>query len=94
MGTEIKRSKCAVCGRPMETDVLEDGTSRGCGACAATAQRRAGTVLRHWTTNDSAFMGKASTRPTEAGDWGLAAGRQRNLVAAKLSSLSGGVGAL
>jgi hypothetical protein len=78
----------------MESDVLNDGTTGSCGACAVTAQRRSGAVLRHWTTNDSAFMGKASTRPTEAGDWGLAAGRQRNLVAAKLSSLSSGAGAV
>jgi hypothetical protein len=93
MATEFKRSKCAICGRPTESDVLKDGT-RSCRACAAVAQRRAGTVLRHWTTNGSAFIGKATTTTTEVGDWGLADGRQRNLVASRLKSLSIGVGAL
>lgn len=76
----------------MESGVLEVG-ARSCGACAATARRRAGTVLRHWTTNGPAFIGKATTT-TEIGDWGLADGRQRNLVASRLKSLSSGVGAL
>jgi len=49
-------------------------------------------VLRHWTTNGSAFIGKATTT-TVMGDWGLADGRQRNLVASRLKSLSIGVGA-
>jgi hypothetical protein len=51
-------------------------------------------VLRHWTTNGSTFIGKATTTTTEVGDWGLADGRQRNLVASRLKSLSIGVGAL
>jgi hypothetical protein len=93
MGTVSKRSNCSICGRPTESDVLQYGT-RSCGACAAAAQRRAGTVLRHWTTNGSAFIGKATTATTEAGDWGLANGRQRNLVASRLKALSIGVGAL
>jgi hypothetical protein len=77
----------------MGSDVLKDG-NKSCGACVATARRRTGTVLRHWTTNGLAFMGKATTTTTEMGDWGLAHGRQRNLVASKLRSLSNGVGAL
>jgi hypothetical protein len=95
MGTEFKRSNCAVCGQPMESDVLEDGANgtRSCRACAAAARRRAGTVLRHWTTNGLVFKGRATTT-SEMGDWGLADGRQRNLVAARLKSLSSGVGAL
>lgn len=77
----------------MKSDVLEDGAGT-CTACSASTRRRAGTVLRHWTTNGLAFMGKATTTTTEMGDWGLADGRQRNLVASKLKSLSSAVGAL
>lgn len=96
MCTEFKRSTCATCGRPMGSDVLKDGTNgtRGCRACADAARRRAGTVLRHWTTDSLAFRGKAATTTSEMGDWGLADGRRRNLVAARLKSLSSGVGAL
>ena len=42
---------------------------------------------------DLAFVGKATTRVSGAGDWGLADSRQRNLVASKLRSLAVGVGA-
>lgn len=61
----------------------------------ATSDRpRAGTVLRHWTTNDLVFMGKATTTSSEMADWGLANGRKRNLVASKLKSLAGRAGTL
>ena len=93
MSTEFKRSDCAICRQPMESDALRVGAGK-CPACADAARRRTGTVLRHWTTNDSAFMGKAKTTTAEAGDWGLADGRRRNLVVSKLKSLSIGVGAL
>jgi hypothetical protein len=93
MGIEFKRSICAVCRQSMESDVLQE-PARTCRACTAAARPRAGTLLRHWTTNGSAFMGKATTTTREAGDWGLADGRQRNLVASRLKSISIGVGAL
>jgi len=54
---------------------------------------RSGRILRHWTTNDQVFMGKATTTVSEVGDWGLADGRRRNLIASRLKSLAGKVGA-
>jgi hypothetical protein len=92
MSTAFKGSNCAICGQPTESDAFKY-EARGCGACAAATRRSAGTVLRHWTTNGSAFIGKATTATTEAGDWGLADARQRNLVASRLKALSIGVGA-
>ena len=55
---------------------------------------RAGRILRHWTTNHLESVGKATTTPSGAGDWGLAEGRQRNLVASRLKSLARRTGAL
>jgi len=55
---------------------------------------RDGRTLRHWTTNHLESMGKATTTASGAGDWGLADGRQRNLVATRLKSLAGRPGAL
>ena len=59
---------------------------------APSARPRAGTILRHWTTNDLVFMGKATTTASDMGDWGLADARRRNLIASKLKSLAGGAG--
>ena len=59
-----------------------------------SVRSRPGRVLRHWTTNHLESVGKATTRASEAGDWGLADGRQRNLVASRLKSLAGRQGAL
>ena len=88
MGTEFKRADCATFRRPTESDVLRNGSR------TAAARRRAGSVLRHWTTNGSVFMGKATTTTTDAADWGLADSRQLNVLASRLKSLSTGVGAL
>ncbi len=76
----------------MDSDVLQDRV-RTCEACALSARRRTGTVLRHWTTNGPAFVGKATTTAV-AGDWGLADSRRISLIASKLKSLASGVGAL
>jgi len=57
-----------------------------------SVRARAGRTLRHWTTNDLAFMGKATTTASGSGDWGLADARRRNLVASKLRSFAAGVG--
>jgi len=58
MATEFKRLHCAICGHPLDSDGLQDrvGTYE---ACAASARRRKGTVLRHWTTSGPAFVGKS-----------------------------------
>jgi hypothetical protein len=56
-------------------------------ASAQSDRPRAGRILRHWTTNDLVFMGKATTTASEM-DWGLADARKRNLIASKLKSLS------
>jgi hypothetical protein len=50
-------------------------------------------VLRHWTTNGPAFVGKATTAAV-VGDWGLAGSRRISLIGSKLKSLASGVGAL
>ena len=42
-----------------------------------SVRSRAGRVLRHWTTNHLESVGKATTRASGAGDWGLADGRQQ-----------------
>jgi hypothetical protein len=55
---------------------------------------RSGRVLRHWTTDHIASVGKTTTTSSGSGDWGLAEGRQRNLVASRLKSLAGRIGAL
>ena len=47
-----------------------------------------------WRTNHLESVGKATTRASGAGDWGLADGRQRNLMASRLKSLAGRIGAL
>jgi len=59
-----------------------------------SVRSRAGRVLRHWTTNHLESVGKATTMASGAGDWGLADGRQRRLVASRLKSVAGGIGAL
>jgi hypothetical protein len=56
--------------------------------------RRPERILRHWTTNSRVFLGKTTTRSSEAGDWGLADSRRVNLLASKLKSLVGPAGAL
>jgi hypothetical protein len=53
---------------------------------------RSGRILRHWTTNALVFMGKATTKTSNVGDWGLAHGRRLNLIGSKLKSLAGGAG--
>jgi CxxC motif-containing protein (DUF1111 family) len=58
----------------------------------APGRDRAGRTLRHWTTNPLASVGKATTTAAGGGDWGLADGRQRNLVASKLRSFARAVG--
>jgi hypothetical protein len=61
---------------------------------APSDRPRTGTVLRHWTTDDLVFMGKATTTSSAMADWGLADARKRNLIASKLKSLAGRAGAL
>ena len=94
MATEFERLRlhCTICGHLLGYDGFQYPV-RTCEACAASARRRKGTVLRHWTTNGPAFMGKATTAAV-VGDWGLADSRQTNLIASKLKSLASGVGAL
>jgi hypothetical protein len=92
MATEFKRLSCAICGHPLDSDGLQDQV-RTCEACAASAWRRKGTVLRHWTTNGPAFVGKATTAAV-VGDRGLADSRRISLIGSKLKSLASGVGAL
>jgi len=59
-----------------------------------SVRARAGRTLRHWTTNHLESVGKTTTTTSGAGDWGLADGRQRNLVASRLKSLVGRIGSL
>lgn len=92
MASEFKRPHCAMCGHPLDSDGLQDRVGT-CEACAASARRRKGTVLRHWTTNGLAFVGKATTAAV-VGDWDLAGSRRISLIASKLKSLASGVGAL
>ncbi len=98
MATESRQSKCASCKRPMDADARPDGVT-ACVSCAALAsvpsvRPRAGTILRHWTTNVLAFKGKTTATRSEMADWGLADARSRNLIASRLKSLVGAVGAL
>jgi hypothetical protein len=52
-------------------------------------RRNAGTVLRYWTADTLAFMGKGTTTATGAADWGVAAGRKLRILATRLESLRG-----
>ena len=91
MGTKDRQLDWETSGRAMDAAV-------GGGAAASAPGRepsvraRAGRILRHWTTNGLASTGKATTTASGAGDWGLADGRQRNLVASKLRSFASGTG--
>ena len=76
----------------MDSDGLQDQVGT-CEACAASVRRRKATVLRDWTINGPAFVGKATTA-AEVGDWGLADSRRISLIGSKLKSLASGVGAL
>jgi len=49
--------------------------------------RNAGTLLRYWTTDPLAFMGKATTTAPGASDWGVADGRRLRSLATRLGSL-------
>ena len=49
--------------------------------------RNAGTVLRYWTTDPIALIGKATTTALGASDWGVAEGRTLRSVATRLRSL-------
>jgi hypothetical protein len=49
--------------------------------------RNAGTVLRYWTTDPLALMGKSTTTAEGSTDWGVADGRTLRVVATKLRSL-------
>lgn len=50
-------------------------------------RRDAGRVLRYWTTDAFAFMGKNTTTAPGSTDWGVADGRTLRVVAARLRSL-------
>jgi hypothetical protein len=91
MGNTIRQSDSGSFDMAMDA-VRFDGSSSSRDR-APSVRARAGRTLRHWTTNDLAFVGKATTTASEPGDWGLADGRQRNLVASRLKSLARGVGA-
>lgn len=56
------------------------------------APRPGETVLRHWTTDVLALQGPTRAAGN-AGDWGLADSRRRNLLGSKLKSLSRGIAA-
>lgn len=49
--------------------------------------RNAGKVLRYWTTDPLAFMGKDTTTAPGSTDWGVADGRTLRVVATRLRSL-------
>lgn len=49
--------------------------------------RKAGTVLRYWTTDAMALRGKTTTTAPGASDWGVADGRTLRSVATRLRSL-------
>jgi hypothetical protein len=49
--------------------------------------RKAGTVLRYWTTDAMSLTGKATTKAPGSSDWGLADGRTLRSVATRLRSL-------
>ncbi len=75
----------------METQQQWDSETSGRGA---SVRARAGLTLRHWTTNHLESVGKTTTTASGTGDWGLADGRERNLVASRLKSLAGRPSAL
>ena len=74
-------------------DSKTSGPAMDAPAREPSVRSRAGRTLRHWTT-DLAFVGDTTTTASGADDWGLADGRQRNLLASRLKSLAGRVGAL
>jgi hypothetical protein len=53
---------------------------------------RSGKVLRHWTTNDLDFVGKATTTRSVS-DGGLADARRLRLVASELKAFAREAGA-
>jgi hypothetical protein len=98
VGNKVRPSNCERCGTAIDTRVSQDGTAK-CDICtsldrAPSVRSTSGRILRHWTTNDLVFMGKATTTASEVGDWGLADARRLNLIASKLKSLAGRAGAL
>ena len=50
-------------------------------------RRNAGTVLRYWTTDPLALMGKATTTAQGSTDWGVADGRELRSVATRLRAI-------
>jgi hypothetical protein len=86
MENKLRESSCESCG-PIRHDELCRSLDR-----PPSVRSRSGRILRHWTTNDLVFMGKATTT-AEKGDWGLADARRRNLIASKLKLFASGAGA-
>ena len=92
MGNKLRQSDSGSFDQAMDETVRFDG-SASLQDRTPSVRARAGRTLRHWTTDGLAFVGKATTTAFEPGDWGLADGRQRNLVASRLKSLIREVGA-
>ena len=73
----------------METQYRQWDSETSAGAMDApgrgpSVRARVGRTLRHWTTNHLESVGKTTTTASGTGDWGLADGRRRNLVAVEI----------